>query len=330
MNKSTHGFYKNKIVCVTGAGGSIGSEICRALLKAGVEKLIVVSLTEGGLYALQRSLKHDRDKQSIVYALGSVSDPALMRELLEGVDIVVHAAAHKHVPICEQNPLAAIANNIGGTCTLAAVALDAGVEKFIFISTDKAVKPSSVMGATKKIAEMALRDVFSGGKTQFVTVRFGNVLDSAGSVLPLWREQLAAGKQITITDPKCERYFMSIPDAVELVLAAGEFEQGTYIFDMGKPKLIGDLAAETIRAWGDVHTRTSTQVKIVGLRPGEKLVEELHHGAELAPTAHPKVFQLVDEGGLRKLDLKQLSALSDHARGRNVKASLHYLWEMVK
>jgi len=321
------GFFEGKVVCVTGAGGSIGTELCVQLLAQGVGELRLVSLTENGLYNLMRRLKPIAGTTKLTGVLGNVADPKLMEEVLAGADVVVHAAAHKHVTLCEENPLAAIANNVGGTCSLASAAVRAKVGTFVLISTDKAVKPTSVMGATKRVCELALRDVFSAGSklTSFVTVRFGNVLYSAGSVLNLWAEQAGKGEPITLTDPNCERYFMSIPDAVELVLSAAPMSNGLYVFDMGEPRKMCDLARDVLRQRG----MGPEDIVVTGLRPGEKLVEELHHGGMLIQTGREKIFEVEDETE-RTLEFKQLQALSEHTRQRNVKAALHYLWGIVK
>jgi FlaA1/EpsC-like NDP-sugar epimerase len=307
-----------KSIVVTGAGGSIGSELCQTIVRSSARRLTMVSLTENALYNLERRLRgRSPPEMELAYVLGSVLDRELMRETLKGADIVIHAAAHKHVPICEANPIAAIQNNVIGTLQLAMMAEGCDVRQFVLISSDKAVNPCSVMGATKRVAELMLRDR-DHRITQYVIVRFGNVLDSAGSVLPLWREQIAAGGPLTLTDPQCERYFMSIPEAVELILGAIAMEQpGTFVFDMGRPRRMLDLAQELIRESGK-----SIAIRITGLRPGEKLTEELHQGGALEATAHPKIFR-VDEGRpnvkTRNLvDLMSLVSARDHEGAVNL------------
>lgn len=279
-----------KNVLVTGAGGSIGSQLCEQILQQGARTLSLVSLTESGLYNVERKLRSLGSETKLIPILGSVCDKALMVEACESVDIVVHAAAHKHVPICEANPLAAIENNVRGTLTIANAAEICGVGQFVLISTDKAVRPISVMGATKRVAEMIVASK-GASQTIFTTVRFGNVLDSAGSVLPLWREQIAKGGPITLTDARCERYFMSIPQACELVLGALEMRRrGTFVFDMGEPQRILDIAHRLITESG-----TPCGIEYIGIRPGEKLTEELYFGGERVPTENPKIFA-IDEG----------------------------------
>ena len=254
--------FTNKTVCVTGAGGSIGSEICRQLIFQGVATLKLVSLTESALYRVTQTLTpliaELKEPTKLVGILGSVLDHRLMLETLKGVDLVIHAAAHKHVPICEANPLAAIETNTMGTACLADAARTSHVKDFVFISTDKAVKPSSVMGMSKRFAELVLRDhgqihsqghrIHFHGDIQFRIVRFGNVLDSDGSVLPLWRKQIAAGGPVTLTDKRCTRYFMSIPEAAELVLGVLNLEPviGPFVFDMGLPRNMWEMARNLI------------------------------------------------------------------------------------
>lgn len=281
---------KDKNVLVTGAGGSIGSQLCEQILAQGAKSLSLVSLTESGLYNIERKLRALGTDTKLIPILGSVCDRDLMTEVCDGVDIIVHAAAHKHVPMCEANPIAAIENNVRGTLTIATAAEIAGVDQFVLISSDKAVRPVSIMGSTKRVAEMIVASKASSS-TVFTTVRFGNVLDSAGSVLPLWREQIARGGPITLTDVRCERYFMSIPEACELVLGVlGMRARGAFVFDMGEPKKLSDIARQLIAESG-----LPCEIKCIGLRPGEKLTEELFFGGERVPTEHPKIFA-IDEG----------------------------------
>ena len=263
--------------------------MCERVLAMGARTLSLVSLTESGLYDINRRLKALGSDAKLIPILGSVCDRKLMDEVVATADIVVHAAAHKHLPLCELNPIAAIENNVRGTLTLAKACQEAEIEQFVLISSDKAVRPTSIMGATKRVAEMIVGSLQSK-HTRFVTVRFGNVLDSAGSVLPLWREQIAKGGPLTITDAGCERYFMSIPEACDLILGVlGMTDRGTYVFDMGEPVKLMGLALKLIEESGK-----TCAIKFTGLRPGEKLTEELHVGGRLIPTEHPKIF-LVDE-----------------------------------
>ena len=310
---------------VTGAGGSIGSLLCEQIVHAGSRRLTLVSLTESGLYNIERKLRAISDSRTqIIGMLGSVCDGKLMREACKNADVVIHAAAHKHVPLCESNPIAAIENNIRGTLTAATVAEDLGVKQFLLVSTDKAVRPSSVMGATKRVAEMIIADKATRSKrTIFTTVRFGNVLDSAGSVLPLWREQIASGGPLTLTDKRCERYFMSIPEACELIFGVLDIKMpGTFIFDMGEPKRLIDLAKQTIK-----ESKSTCQIKSVGLRPGEKLTEELFFDGDLEPTQNAKIFSVSGNGKSSRFSM--CGDLLNAASCRNKIMSQNYLWLTV-
>jgi FlaA1/EpsC-like NDP-sugar epimerase len=237
---------------------------------------------------------------------------------LQDVDIVIHAAAHKHVPICEQNPIEAIQNNVFGTETIAVLASEMDVKTFCLISTDKAVKPASIMGATKRVAEKIVRDL------GYHVVRFGNVLDSAGSVLPLWREQIHKGGPITLTDERCERYFMSIPQAVRLVSEVIRSEPaGTYVLDMGQPRKLIDMAYELMQA----EVGREVGIEFIGLRPGEKLTEELHHGGDLTDSGIPGVWR-VDEHR-PAWDYRTLDKLGLACDGCDVETAKGLLWGMV-
>lgn len=309
---------------VTGAGGSIGSHLCDQIVSSGAESLKLVSLTELDLYNVERRLRVIEADTEITGILGSVCDYGLMYEACQNADVVIHAAAHKHVYLCETNPIAAIENNIRGTLIAATVAKELGVKQFLFISTDKAVRPSSVMGATKRVAEMIIEDkALKAEKTIFTTVRFGNVWDSAGSVLPLWREQIVNGGPITITDKRCERYFMSIAEACELIFGVFEMKKpGTFIFDMGKPKKMLDIANKLIK-----ESRSHCEIKWIGLRPGEKLTEELHFGGELQTTNHSKIFSINGNG--KSLRLTMLSDLLNASQCRHQDLALGTLRDMV-
>jgi FlaA1/EpsC-like NDP-sugar epimerase len=285
--------FAGRSVLVTGAGGSIGSELCRLVVSQDAKRLVLVSLTEAGLYTITKRLEHEYRKYrdtEIVPLLGDCGDPLLMQEALAGVDVVVHAAAHKHVPICERNATEAISNNVFGTRTMIEEAERAGVEQFCLISSDKAVNPACVMGATKRVAELLIAAKLSQ-RTQYFTVRFGNVLDSAGSVLPLWREQIAAGGPLTLTDSRCTRYFMSIAQAVGLVAETIRLRPaaGTFVLDMGEPVSMLSLAERTIEQYA---RGKSIEIKTTGLRPGEKLTEELYYGGELRGTGVERLFRV--------------------------------------
>jgi FlaA1/EpsC-like NDP-sugar epimerase len=313
-----------KHVVITGAGGSIGSELCKQIAREAYA-MTLVSLTESALYRVCKALKGSGPK--IYPVLGSVTDFDLMHDAVFGADVVIHAAAHKHVPICEQNPCAAIENNVGGTLNLAHAAVTRGVKQFVLISTDKAVRPASVMGATKRVAERVVR-ALSGGRTKFLVVRFGNVLDSDGSVLPLWREQIANGGPLTLTDPECQRYFMAIPDAVELILGtlALKPESGTFVLDMGAPQKLGDIAQRLVAHELATASR-QIAIEVTGLRAGEKLTEELHHGGELLATSNPKIFRVQDD--TQPVDLGELGVLLHSARRKECPFARARLMEMA-
>lgn len=318
------GVFADQSVLVTGAGGSIGSELCDLVCHQGARRLTMVSLTENGLYTINRTLRgRHGDRTELVPVLGSVGNACLMERALTGVDTVIHAAAHKHVPLCEQNPTEAIWNNVFGTQTLAELARYAGVRSFCLISSDKAVQPASIMGATKRMAEMIVAGLGTPDQ-QFLTVRFGNVLDSAGSVLPLWREQIRAGGPLTLTDARCERYFMSIPEAVALVVSViGLREAGTFVLDMGKPQRLVDVAHDLMRDLGQI-----VPIQYTGLRPGEKLTEELHHGGTLVPSAVGGVFRISGDP-VSAPGRDDMTALRDACRHCDRDRAVSLLWSMV-
>jgi FlaA1/EpsC-like NDP-sugar epimerase len=280
-------------VLITGAGGSIGSEMCRQIARFAPARLILLERAENNLFFIERELRKRHPELDIVPVVGDIADAARMEQVFGscGPQTIFHAAAHKHVPMMEINPGEAVKNNIGGTKMLADVAVRHNVEKFVMISTDKAVNPTSVMGCTKRVAELYVQQLSAKVPTAFVTVRFGNVLGSSGSVVPIFREQIAAGGPVTITHPEMRRYFMTIPEAAQLVLQAGAMGHGGEIFllDMGEPVRIMDLAREMITLSG---LRPGEDIEIVctGMRPGEKLFEELSlEGEDVARTAHPKI-----------------------------------------
>ena len=275
-------YYAGKTVLVTGGGGSIGSELCRQIQKCRPGKLIILDIYENNAYEIQQELLrtsqaiHDGVTELCV-EIASVRDKAKMDELFLRYrpDIVFHAAAHKHVPLMEQSCSEAVKNNVFGTYNVVRAAELAGVQKFILISTDKAVNPTSVMGATKRMCEMIVRSRRNSG-TSFAAVRFGNVLGSNGSVIPLFRKQIEAGGPVTITDKRIIRYFMSIPEASQLVMTAGAMAESgeLFVLDMGSPVKILDLAENMIRLYG-LQPYTDIEIREIGLRPGEKLYEEL-------------------------------------------------------
>ncbi len=283
-----------RVVLVTGAGGSIGSELCRQLCRFGPERLILVERFENALFEIHRELAAAYSHLRIDPVIADVTDAVRMEQIFNDSkpELVIHAAAHKHVPMMEWNPGEAVKNNVGGTRVLAELSDRFGVQRFVLVSTDKAVNPTSVMGATKRVAEIYTQALSRRSQTKFVTVRFGNVLGSAGSVIPIFREQIAKGGPITVTHPEMRRYFMTIPEASQLVLQAGAMGEGGEIFilDMGEPVKIVDLARDLITLSG-LRPDEDIEIRFSGVRAGEKLFEELSTDAEHADkTKHPKVF----------------------------------------
>jgi len=296
-----------KVVLVSGAGGSIGSELCRQILQVNPSKLLLLDHSEYSLYRIEAELSTHLGSQSsikteLIPLLGSVRDAGRLEHVFKRwqIDTVYHAAAYKHVPLVEHNPAEGLQNNVLGTLNLAQIAKDHGVSHFVLISTDKAVRPTNVMGATKRFAELvlqALADLQDGSKTCFSMVRFGNVLDSSGSVVPLFRDQIKAGGPVTLTHPEVTRYFMTIPEAAQLVIQAGAMANGgeVFVLDMGEPVKIYDLAHRMIELSGltvrDPETGVGDiEIVISGLRPGEKLYEELLIGENPIPTPHPRIM----------------------------------------
>lgn len=295
-----------KTVLVTGAGGSIGSELCRQILKVGPVTLLLVENSEFSLYAIHQELSKNAKRMgntqiSIIPLLASVRDHRRMTEIIDTwrPDTVYHAAAYKHVPLVEHNPSEGVLNNVFGTMTTARIAAKFNVPKFVLISTDKAVRPTNVMGTTKRLAEMVLQALADAGSTTcFTMVRFGNVLGSSGSVVPLFRQQIAEGGPITITHRDINRYFMTIPEAAQLVLQAGAMAKGgeVFVLDMGEPVRIFDLATNMIELSGLTlldhdNPDGDIEIKEVGLRPGEKLYEELLIGDNPEPTRHTRIMK---------------------------------------
>lgn len=294
-----------KVVLVSGAGGSIGSEICRQIVHLQPSRLVLMELSEFALYSIEQELNllcaRKNLQIEILPFLGSVIHQHRNEMIMKsfGVQTVYHAAAYKHVPLVEHNPIEGVRNNVLGTKRMAEAALAAGVETFVLISTDKAVRPTNVMGASKRLSELVLQALARlGGKTRFCMVRFGNVLGSSGSVVPLFRRQIAAGGPITLTHPEITRYFMTIPEAAQLVIQAGAMGQGgeVYVLDMGQPVKIIDLAKRMIHLSGlkvrdDQTPDGDIAIEIVGLRPGEKLYEELLIGENVEGTPHPLIMR---------------------------------------
>lgn len=287
-------YLENKVVLVTGAGGSIGSELCRQIVKFKPSQLVLLDIYENNVYDLQQELIHLHKKLNLEVIIASVRDKERILEIFKFYkpEIVFHAAAHKHVPLMESNPQEAIKNNVFGTLKVAQCAHEANVKRFVLISTDKAVNPTNVMGATKRVAELIIQAMDQISETEFVAVRFGNVLGSNGSVIPLFKKQISYGGPITITHPDITRYFMTIPEASRLVLQAGAIAEGGEIFvlDMGKPVKIVDLAKHLIELSG-FEPDVDITITYTGLRPGEKLYEELLLSEEgTSQTKHTGIF----------------------------------------
>lgn len=300
---------RGKSVMVTGAGGSIGSELCRQICKLGPRRLVLLDLSESALYTIHRSLLQTVDRDNlhveIVPILASTHHEHRVGDVCEAfaVQTIYHAAAYKHVPLVEQNVIEGVHNNVFGTLYMAEAAIAAGVESFVLISTDKAVQPTNVMGATKRLAELVLQGLHDRGtSTVFSMVRFGNVLASSGSVVPLFREQIHSGGPVTVTHPEIYRYFMTIPEAAELVIQAGSMALGgdVFVLDMGKPVRISDLAEKMIHLMGltvrdEDHPDGDIEIKYTGLRPAEKLFEELLIGNDVCGTEHSMIMRAVED-----------------------------------
>ncbi|WP_341861768.1 nucleoside-diphosphate sugar epimerase/dehydratase [Gymnodinialimonas sp. 57CJ19] len=299
--------YAGRSVMVTGAGGSIGSELCRQLLECSPARIVFLERSELALYQIDREIRPAAALRGIEVTarLGSVTDGARVRAVLEqeGVEIVIHSAAYKHVPLVEENELEGARNNTLGTQTVAAAAEAAGCERFILVSTDKAIRPTNIMGATKRMAELVIQDMASrASKTRFSMVRFGNVLGSSGSVLPLFQDQIRKGGPVTVTDEKVTRFFMTIPEAARLVLLAGAYSEGgdVFVLDMGKPMRIIDIAKRMILMSGatvrEGDEGPGIAIEITGLRPGEKLYEELLiDAASMQTTPHEKILRAQED-----------------------------------
>lgn len=331
----------DKIVLVTGAGGSIGSELCRQVMAAGPSKLLLVELSEFALFNIHQELEERPSKSNIeiIPLLASVADPVRMRQIMKTwcPQTVFHAAAYKHVPLVEHNPAEGIRNNVFGTLCVAELAREFGVVDFVLISTDKAVRPTNIMGASKRLAEMVLQ-AFADQcvSTTFAMVRFGNVLGSSGSVVPKFRQQIREGGPITLTHPEITRYFMTVPEAAQLVIQAGAMSSGgdVFVLDMGEPVRIMDLARKLIELSGltvrDANNPDGDiEIEISGLRPGEKLYEELLIGDNARKTSHPRIMK-AHEHFLSWQDLrKKLDELDGLVRENNVTGIRDLVAELV-
>jgi FlaA1/EpsC-like NDP-sugar epimerase len=300
------GYLQGKRVLVTGAGGSIGSELCRQICRFQPQSLTLLGKGENSIYEIDQELHKNYPDLYIEPVIADVRDQRRIRSVFTRIkpEVVFHAAAHKHVPLMESQPEEAVQNNIFGTKNVAEAASAAGTGIFVMISTDKAVNPSSVMGTTKRVAEQVIQSINQTSKTRFVAVRFGNVLGSRGSVVPLFKRQIAAGGPVTVTHPEMQRYFMTIPEAVQLVLQAGSMAKGgeVFVLDMGEPVKIHDMACTLIELAG-LRPDIDIEIKFTGLRPGEKLYEELLSAEEGATaTAHQQIFR----ANLQAIDTKKL------------------------
>ncbi|MDY0255869.1 nucleoside-diphosphate sugar epimerase/dehydratase [Gudongella oleilytica] len=326
------GYLRDKIVMVTGGGGSIGSELCRQIAIQKPKRLIILDIYENSAYSIQNELKKKYKDLDLMVYIGSIRDKQRVNELLdkERPNVIFHAAAHKHVPLMEDSPKEAIKNNVFGTWNLASAASKNKVSKFVMISTDKAVNPTNIMGASKRLCEMLIQAINKVSETEFVAVRFGNVLGSNGSVIPLFKKQIAEGGPVTVTHEEVIRYFMTIPEAVQLVMQAGAMAEGGEIFilDMGKPVKILDLAEDLIRLSG-YEPYTEIPIKIIGLRPGEKLFEELLLDEEgILATKHDKIFvakPLEIDFGKLETDLEELYQVIWNGSDTAVKAFVQEL-----
>lgn len=334
---------EGRAILVSGAGGSIGSELCKLIVKWNPRKLVLFEANEFALYQIERLL-NKRTSIPVIPVLGSVTDDALVRRTLkaQSVQVVFHAAAHKHVPLVEANVLEGVRNNVFGTRTIAAAAYDAGVENFVLISTDKAVRPTNVMGATKRWAELIVHEYadraqVAGTRQKFCAVRFGNVLGSNGSVVPLFKEQIAAGGPVTVTDEEMTRYFMSIHEAAELIAQAGALSEGSDIFllEMGDPVRIRDLAENMIRLAGlsirsAANPSGDISISVIGSRPGEKTHEELFYDpASAKPTRQPKILRAARNSGEQKTIENNLRQLSDALNAEDEALARRTLFDLV-
>jgi FlaA1/EpsC-like NDP-sugar epimerase len=310
----------SETVLITGAGGSIGSELCRQIARLAPTRVVLVGHGENSIFDIMHELKADFPEVSMIPIIADVRDRKRVAAIfrLHKPHAVFHAAAHKHVPLMEENVVEAITNNIYGTLNVVDAALEAGCEHFVFISTDKAVRPTSVMGATKRVAELIVQRAATKHDRNFVSVRFGNVLGSRGSVVPTFLRQIRSGGPVTVTHPEMQRYFMTIPEAVQLVLQAGALGRGGEVFllDMGEPIRIVDIATDLIRLSG-LTVGTDIEIRFTGMRPGEKLYEEMFFSAEnVLTTDHPKVLRarngILPQGIMRRIEALVSAAHAEH------------------
>jgi FlaA1/EpsC-like NDP-sugar epimerase len=335
---------EQKSVMVTGAGGSIGSELCRQIVRLAPRRLVLLEMSEHALYQIDRELRNTADARAcsveIIALLGNAGNKNRLRDVMRTFDIntVYHAAAYKHVPIVEGNIGEGISNNIIATLHTAQVAEETGVETFVLISSDKAVNPTNVMGATKRVSELILQGLQGcGGRTRFCMVRFGNVLDSSGSVVPLFREQIRRGGPVTVTHPEAKRYFMTIPEAAQLVIQAGSMAGGgeVFVLEMGQPVCIAELARRMIRLMGctvrdDQNPNGDIAIEYTGLRPGEKLFEELLLGDNIMRTDHPRILRAFEQARPWSELCRFLDELQASARKFDCEWMIQLLSEVVE
>ncbi|MGU8153196.1 polysaccharide biosynthesis protein [Clostridium perfringens] len=330
-------YIENKVVMVTGGGGSIGSELCRQIAKFSPKLLLILDIYENNAYELENELISNFKNLKEKVLIASVRDEKRLENIFYEYkpQVIFHAAAHKHVPLMERNPEEAIKNNVIGTLNVAECAHKYGAERFVLISTDKAVNPTNVMGASKRMCEMIIQAIDKNSNTEFVAVRFGNVLGSNGSVIPLFKKQIEKGGPVTLTHKKITRYFMLIPEAAQLVLQAGAYAKGGEIFvlDMGNPVLIYDLAKDLIKLSG-FEPEVDIKIEITGLRPGEKLYEELLMDEEgLRKTSHEKIF-IAKPGEydfeMLKLGVNALKKIADLGDGETLKTALQFIVKTYK
>ncbi len=329
---SIAGYLEDKCVLVTGAGGSIGSELCRQIVRYQPRRLILLGKGENSIFSIYQELQGRPEPVQFLPVIADIRDQNRLEKIFTELkpDVIFHAAAHKHVPLMEANVCEAITNNVFGTKVVAELAARHGVNTFILVSSDKAVNPSSVMGATKRIAELIVQDLALKSKTKYVAVRFGNVLASRGSVVPIWRQQIANGGPVTVTHPEATRYFMLIPEAVQLILQAAALGAGgeVFVLDMGKPVKILDLANDLIRFSG-LKPDQDIQIEFTGLRPGEKLYEELLTASEaLSKTSYEKILVGKPEpleASVLKNSLTKLGEYTANGDEEAIRRSLHEL-----
>lgn len=326
-------YLQGKTILVTGGGGSIGAELCRQVARMKPLRLVIFDHGEFNLYAIDHELRNNFPELELVVVLGDVKNKERIDWVFEKFrpDVVFHAAAYKHVPMVELNPAEGVTNNVRGSCVVADAADANGVDRFVFVSTDKAVNPANVMGTTKRIAEIYCQNLNSRSNTKYITTRFGNVLGSAGSVVPLFQRQIENGGPVTVTHPEITRYFMTIPESVSLILQAGAMGEGGEIFvlDMGEPVLIRHLAEQMIKLAG-LEPEKDIAIVYTGIRPGEKLYEEILHESEgLQPTSHEKLLlarsRVVDWQWLKG----ELACLDEAAVSRNIPNLLNHLQSIV-